>query len=998
MLHQLLLQWRDKMYEIPQQLEYKEKIVFGLHFEQLGWAFLFLPIAFILIFRFHFNIYLRVCLAMIPCLLAVGFMFFDLKEHLKNWYTWYKNKYINSQKQMQQIFGIKEIADDLIITKNNKLAILKVESLNFQIKPEKEQEAITFSFQKFLNSLDFPIQILVTTETLSLDNYLKVLEKKITLKRDIEIFNEYKDNLKNFIDKNKVLNRNFYVVIPEIGDINIQIKICEERLNSLNLKTKRLNNSDFEKVFRQIFDSGDNISILPRTIENFIDYLKIDKKFYRIIYAYGYPRKVEMGFLDKIISCAGNFNISLQIHPSNVETTLITINKELQKQRADLYTARLKGQLNPSLEIKYKDTKKILENLQKGDERLFNVSLYINCQADTKEELDHLTRKIESELNSMLIVPKEPKFRMIQGFQSCLPLIENCLKISRNITTSALSAFFPFTTQFFKFDKTGIWFGLGKNNIPIIRDVFKLSNANGICLASSGAGKSYMAKLFISRYLLHGTKVIIIDPQGEYKNIVEKFDGQRIDLGRNSETIINPLDLMGHTYPEKRLALMDLMPIMLGDLTEPQKSFIDRALTDAYERKGIYMNDSKSWSREPPILEDILNILIKLEKKATMLEKGSIRSLINRLNIYVRGAFYFLNRQTNINFNNGLVCFDIGNMPRQVKPAMMFLILDYVYSKMKRDLNRKLLIIDEAWSLLSRTADASYIFEIVKTCRKFNLGLLLINQEVEDMLNSKAGRSVLANSSYTLLLKQKAAVIDNIQKTFRLSDHERVFLLTAMIGEGLLIMEDDHSKLKIIASEKEHDLITTNADELLSKNKTKKEADEKHLITKSKPIKMIIDEDQGLFKLNNDLSKDDIQYLISKGYKEYEGMSISSGKVEKYLLKQRFNESPQHAFLCYDIFYFVKKFTEQVKLLETKNADIVFKINNKVYAIEVETGKIYHDQKRIKNKVDILNKKYGKNWFFVVTDKNLTPQYNKFNETLDKRSVANKIIKIMKEA
>jgi type IV secretory pathway VirB4 component len=184
--------------------------------------------------------------------------------------------------------------------------------------------------------------------------------------------------------------------------------------------------------------------------------------------------------------------------------------------------------------------------------------------------------------------------------------------------------------------------------------------------------------------------------------------------------------------------------------------------------------------------------------------------------MYSDGVFSFLNTQTNIDFDNNFVCFDIGGMPKQVKPVIMFLVLDYVYMKMRKSIDRKLLIIDEAWSLLSRTEDASYIFEIVKTCRKFNLGLLLINQEVEGLLTSEAGKSVLANSAYTLLMRQKPAVIEQVQETFHLSKPERDYLLTAGIGEGILLVDDDHTEIKVMASEEEHRIITTNADELLA--------------------------------------------------------------------------------------------------------------------------------------------------------------------------------------
>ena len=958
--------------------------------------------SFSLFFKLNANIYLRSSLAFIPAVTAVGFMFFGLLDHIKKWVTWLKFINIKTKEKMEKLFRIKNINDNLIYHKNKKIAVIKVEPINFAIKPGNEQKAISLSFQKFLNSLEFPIQILMTTESLDIDSYLKSLEKRVCNTKNSHIFTEYKQYMESMTKGSGILNRKFYMAIPETFDIEIQIKIVEERLNSLNLKTYRLNNEELKDLLAKSFNTNKK-SFLPSRIDNYIDHIKIDGKFYRTVYAYGYPRIVETGFLDKLVSSSGNFDLSLHITPCSVETTLISINKELQKQRADLYSAKLKNQLNPSLEIKYKDTRKTLENLQKGQERLFNIGFYVNCKAENKKELDLLTNKIEAELNSLLVIPKKPVFRMIQSFQSCLPLSENVLKITRNITTPPLSAFFPFTSSFFKFDDTGIWFGINQNKIPIIRDIFKLSNANGICLATSGAGKSYLSKLFISRHLLNGTKVMIIDPQREYSKLVKKFNGQIIDLSRSSDTIINPLDLMGHNYPEKRLALMDLMPILMGNITEPQKSFIDKAITESYERKGIYMDDPQSWNNTPPVLGDVLDSLIKMEKRAIALEKTTIRSLINRLSLYVDGVFAFLNRHTNINFNNDLVCFDIGNMPKQVKPAIMFLILDYVYMKMKKDLSRKLLVIDESWSLLNRTEDASYIFEIVKTCRKFNLGLFLINQEVEGMLDSQAGRSVLANSSYTLLLKQKPSVIDNIQKVFNLSDAEKTHLLTSSVGEGILLMEDDHSKIRVVASKEEHKQITTNADELLSQQEEEIPEKVNH---NQKPVRenkklevnIKIDENKGLFEYDK-LSKSEREYLIKKRYREFSAYGIMSNKKEKYLIKPRFNESPQHFFLIYEIANYLKKFTDKIEIFETKKPDIVFQINNKKYAIEVETGKVYKtNKKQLLAKVRQLNKNYGNNWFFVVTDRKMASKYNKLGKTYDKRYIAKRILKIIKEA
>ena len=285
----------------------------------------------------------------------------------------------------------------------------------------------------------------------------------------------------------------------------------------------------------------------------------------------------------------------------------------------------------------------------------------------------------------------------------------------------------------------GILLGMNKNNIPIIKDIFKLYNANGVVLASSGGGKSYFTKLMISRLLLNGTKVIVIDPQAEYVDLAQRFSGQLITISRESETIINPLDLMGHDYDEKKLTLLELFPIMIGQTSEIQKAVLDRALTSIYNAKGI-TNDKITWKKEPPLMVDLLQQLKEMSKYATIVEKETYRSLINRIEMYVTGVFSFLNKQTNLNFQNRFVVFNVGDMPSQVKPTVMFLILDYVYMKMKKDIERKILVVDEAWSLLQRTEDEGYIFKIVKTCRKFNLGLLLITQDVADLIKSDAGK------------------------------------------------------------------------------------------------------------------------------------------------------------------------------------------------------------------------------------------------------------------
>jgi conjugal transfer ATP-binding protein TraC len=935
-------------YEIPSQLEYREKIMFNLTFKQLIYAFIVFFIDFCLFFKINASIQVRVILIVLPTLIGAGFIFFDLEKYAVNIYHWL----VTQRKR-----DIKSFTKDL---KKREVSVLKVQPINFHIKTREEKDTISRQFLKFMNAIDFPIQILMKTKELEIDEYLDNLKVPENYQ---ELFKDNKKFIKELIDNENVKDRVFYLIIPKKDNLEIQEEICLDWLKSLNLKVNKISKTEFESLTQ----------INGKEIINKPSYLNVGEEFHRIIYAHGYPRIVEQGFLDRIVSSIGNFDFSLHIEPYEVETMMVNINKELQKQKADLYSMGLKGIINPSLEIQYNDTRRVLEELQKGNNKLFNVSLYIDCKAKDLKELEFVTRKTEAMLNSLMIIPRKATFQMDKGLKSIMPYGFNQLKITRNITSKGLSAFFPFTSPFFESDNQGIWLGVNKNGIPIIKDIFELSNPNGVILAQSGGGKSFFAKLLISRYLMNQTKVMVIDPQGEYKALVKKFNGQRIDLSRNSKTIINPLDLMGQDYAEKRLSLIDLMRVMLGDLSEVQRAMLDRALTQTYKKKGI-TNKPSTWNRKPPILKDLSIVLKDMSRKGTSLEKTTINSLINRLSMYVDGVFSFLNRKTNIDFNNNFVCFDIGDIPRPIKPVIMFLVLEYVYSKMKGDLDRKILLIDEAWSLLSRSEEASYIFEIVKTCRKFNLGLLLINQEVEGLLNSNAGKSVLANSAYTFLMKQKPAVIDSINKVFHLSKYERDFLLTASIGEGLLIIDNDHFEMKVIASEEEHKTITTKADEIVKQNNDTKKGDEVNL-----------DLDKVLYEISK-IKKKEEEALKDLGYEQKTFKSID-GKKRTYLVKPRSNESLQHCILTFEIYDYLKDKVDKIWLYETVKPDVVFEVKGIKYAIEIETGKI-GKPKVIKEKVENLNKEYGQSWCFVVTDRNLVSRYKKYGLVLEKRNLA----------
>jgi hypothetical protein len=734
----------------------------------------------------------------------------------------------------------------------------------------------------------------------------------------------------------------------------------------------------------------------PSYVKNEFDCLKVNEQMTRTIMAVGYPRTIREGWLDSIISSEGNFDMSMHIKPSHISTILTQLNQELVKQESDLMAAQMKGIVNPSLQLQHQDTLNVLEKLQKGEEKLFNISLYLGARAYDKDKLELLTKKILAELNSIMVIPKIPFLKMNEGAKSLYPIQEDKLNIDRNIPSDALAACFPFTTAYLNIDQQGILFGLNKiNNIPIILDPFSFANYNGLILGTSGGGKSVTAKLFILRNVLRGVKTIMIDPQGEYVDLTKAYNGQLVEIHRDSDSIINPFDLMGSDLGEKTISLMDLFKILCGELTEVQKNILDKAVHIVYQQKGILPDDANTWAKTPPIMEDLYNEIIKEKKTASRLEKMTYEALENRLRIYVKGSFSFINKQTNLDLTNDLICFNIANMPSQIKPVMMYLILDFVHKKMQKDKERKTLIIDEAWSLLRFAEHSKSIFELIKTARKFGLGIVIITQEVEDLLSSPAGKTILANTAWKYLSRQEPACIMDLAEKFHLNNDEQNYLLTAMPGEGLLFAMNDHIPLRVVPSPSEYELITTNPDEV-----RKRESKLKELGTTEKenlePYKI-----EKNYYLASELNEQQTSFLKNNDFVEARLCGLDNSSKQYLVKKPNGSESIEHYFMVQIIAEEIRHYTKKVTLDATVKPDISFEIEKngviERFAIEIETGSQSKNTGEMNAKIAKNNSLGYKQWWFVVTDFLAKREYEKLHTTLKRTEIKLLLEKLFKE-
>jgi len=563
--------------------------------------------------------------------------------------------------------------------------------------------------------------------------------------------------------------------------------------------------------------------IAPPAIEVDFDYLKIGNKFFRTLFIAGYPRFVSANWLAPLINFDHSLEIAMYIYPIEGKGVLDNLRRKIAEMEAEIQTDVERGRLiDPSTQAKLEDARSLQEQLVKGAERFFQFGLYISIPADSLEELNKVTKEVTSTLGSLLIIAKHATLQMEDGFKSTVPTCIDKLMITRNMDTTSLATTFPFTSSELTANE-GVLYGINEHNDSlIIFDRFSLENANSVIFAKSGAGKSYLVKLEALRSLMFGTEIIVIDPEAEYKALAEAVGGEYITFGFQSQSKINPFDLSA-IYEEgenelglKILSLHSLFKVVMGQLSSTEEAILDRALVLTYKMKGI-TSDPATQKKEAPLMEDLYKTLIGMEE-------AQAKGLAERIEKFVKGSFVgIFDQHSNVDIRNPFTVFSTKELEESLRPIAMFIILDYIWTKIKKDMKQRILVVDEAWYLMKYPDSANFLYSIAKRARKYYLGLTTITQDVEDFLTGDYGKAILTNSSIQVLMKQSPAAIDKVAQVFYLSEGEKQLLLSSNIGEGIFFAGPNHVAIRVVASPDEHQLITTRPEELIEIQKRKEE-------------------------------------------------------------------------------------------------------------------------------------------------------------------------------
>ena len=566
--------------------------------------------------------------------------------------------------------------------------------------------------------------------------------------------------------------------------------------------------------------------IAPSSIEVKPDYIKLGERFAKSFFIFSYPRYLSTAWLSPIINLDQPMDISFHIHPVDTGDTLKKLRRKVTEVQAEIMEKEEKGLIrDPALETAYQDLETLRERLQTAQEKMFKFGLYLTVYGKSLEEIKKVETNLRSILESRLIYIKPALYQQKEGFNSTSPYGLDQIIVHTPMNTEPLSSTFPFTS-FDLSSNDGILYGINlHNNSLVLFDRFSLENANSVIFAKSGSGKSYAVKLEILRSLMLGVECIILDPENEYQTLADAVDGSFFNMSLASPSHINPFDLPTPRRDEKPedvlrsnvINLVGLLRIMMGGLSAEEDAIIDRALTETYAAKDITPEtDPTTWQENIPLMSDFEQILEGME---------GAESLVRRIRKFTKGTFaQFFNQPTNISMEKQFTVFGIRDMEDELRPMAMFIIMRYIWNKVRSEMKKRILVIDEAWWIMKTDDGASFLFGMCKRSRKYWLGVTTITQDVNDFMKSEYGKPIITNSSLQFLMKQSPATIETVKKTFNLTDEEKYLLLECEVGEGILFAGQKHASMRTIASYAEDQIITTSPEELLKIRKAKEES------------------------------------------------------------------------------------------------------------------------------------------------------------------------------
>ena len=654
----------------------------------------------------------------------------------------------------------------------------------------------------------------------SLDKYKDIqnqVQQEVDSTKEDKINNLQKERFEDTVIKKEKKKNIIFRLLDKLSPNSKKTKVVD---NSNDIQTS------VEAVERPTADfSGLSLKdiVAPIDLEVDFNHLQMGDYYFKTFFISGYPRFVGPNWLSPIINFEHSLRISTFYYPVDSKVILEKLKKKIGEMEATLYSQMEDRKvIDASLKVKLGDAQQLQDSIAEGSEKFFHFAMYITIYAPNKKILEKHARNVTSTLAAMNVTAKQATLLQEPGFISTQPLALDKMHITRNMDTTSLATTFPFVSSELTMDH-GVMYGLNlHNNSLVVFDRFELENANMVVFAKSGAGKSYFVKLEAVRSLMMGTEVIIIDPEHEYEDLSKAVEGSYISFSQDKGHKMNPFELSGMIDDSddelrmKMLSLLGFFKVMFEGLSNVESSILDRALILTYREKGITF-DARTQRNTPPLLEDLYKVLKGMAE-------NEAHNLARRMEKFIIGSGAgIFNEASNFEINNPFTVFSVRDLQDELKALAMYLMLDFIWTRIRKVQKCRLLIVDEAWYMMQREDSAKFMYSMAKRARKYYLGLTTITQDVADFMKNEMGKAIISNSSIQMLMKQSPSAVETLQTTFNLSDGERNFLLNCDRGQGLFFAGANHVGIHVLSSQAEHELITSDPRELEAKRKEKAE-------------------------------------------------------------------------------------------------------------------------------------------------------------------------------
>jgi conjugal transfer ATP-binding protein TraC len=724
-------------------------------------------------------------------------------------------------KRTTELLPVQSVKDGaLTLTGGSLRAVLECQTLAFGIKGEAEQRAVVAGWSSLLNSLTHPLQVVIRTRRLDPSALPHPADHNRALRESYRLLVE------SLTEERRVLDRRFYVVVPWDAPksrppkspeqfLEQRVSWVAECLRRLDLQPRRLSDHSLAELLRRPMDPA--ASVQPTAVDdNLIDFsdlvaptaltegatsLSVSGRHAIAIAVSRYPSRLHPGWLGDLQAFDGDLDLSLHIWPSNGPAVMSFLERRIGELSSTLRIIDDHGgRPDPWRRAAIHDAIELQDKIADGSERLFDVALYMTVWADGLDDLDAATGRIEALLGMRLIHTRRLLLQMRPGLVSSMPIGVDKVRLQRLLSTSALSATFPFTGSDLP-TRSGLLYGVNATSrSAVVLDRFTLENHNAVVFATSGAGKSYLVKVELVRAMLGGTRALVVDPEGEYASILAALGGEVIQVRPGTRTGIDPFrltDASPGALDTQIATLTTFISLLAGQVKPRQRGAIEDAIALIYARAG-FADGVAAKGLTAPRLVDV---------QTRLRETAGLEDIAHRLERFVTGAGRWLLSGQESPSVSGSAAYVLAGLPDEERVSAMFLVLDRIWAELASSGHQTLVVVDEAWWLMRHPDTASFLFRLAKTARKRRAGLTLITQDVSDVLARPEGEAMIANSALQVLMKQAPQAMPRLAELFRLTPAEQSWLLNAQRGEALMVAQGKRVPFQVIATDEEARLI-----------------------------------------------------------------------------------------------------------------------------------------------------------------------------------------------